>query len=291
MILRGSVKKWCEGGGKAVFALFAAGVVLAAEIIPESAQPTPSLAAASNPYHRISTRNLFGIRPPPPPTAPPEPTPEPPKERPDFFLSGFTRIGGKSRAFIAYQPKGKPMEFPEALMEGVEVDGITLLGIDPSLDSVQIQYNGEPITLDFEKNGMKGTVGPSGGAPGIPAKPSAGQTVLPRMAGVNGVNGVNGVAPVSPLGGALPGYPGGATLIGRGGVTQGGYNGSPSPGNFSTGAGLPSIQLGATPGTFGSEVQAIQPALGDFGSTIPVNPSRNQRPIQPAPFPFLPGGN
>ena len=42
MILRGSVKKWCEGGGKAVFALFAAGVVLATEIIPESAQPTPT---------------------------------------------------------------------------------------------------------------------------------------------------------------------------------------------------------------------------------------------------------
>ncbi|MSU31883.1 MAG: hypothetical protein EXS25_04325 [Pedosphaera sp.] len=290
MILRSCVKEWFEGRGKAVFALFAAGVVLADEITPKPTQPTPSLAAASNPYQRISARNLFGIRPPAPPAAAPEPVPETPKERPDFFLSGFTRIGGKSRAFIAYQLKGKPMEFPEALMEGVEVDGITLLGIDESLDSVQIQYNGEPITLDFEKNGMKGTVVPSGGAPGAPSKPSAGQTVPSRIVGVNGI------APVSPLGGPLPRYAGGAqtggaTLIGRGGVVQGGYSGSLSPGNFSTGAGLPSIQLGATPGTFGSEVQAIQPATGDFGSTIPVNPIRNQRPTQPAPFPFLPGGN
>jgi hypothetical protein len=259
-------------------------VALLAGSVAASAQETTE---AARPYNRISTRNVFGSKPPPPP-APVEAPPEPPKERPDFFLSGFTRKGGQAKAFISYQIKGKPMEFPEPLLIGVEVDGIKLLEVDESTESVRIEYNGEELTLDFDKNGVKAVAAPSGAVPGLPGAPGNLPTIQP-----NAPRGSVPPPPVPAFGNQLnfqaPGNPGGfgnaasgPTVVGRGGTVLGGFNANSQGGT--TANGLSAIQAGGIGAPAGLEVPAVQPAPGEFGSTIPSNPTRRVA----APFPSFP---
>lgn len=115
-------------------------------------------AVPAHRYARIPKRNAFGIKPPSIP-APPEPEKEPPKERPEFFLTGFTSIRGEKRAFVAYQPKGKPIQYPRALILDDEVDVadgvLKLLSIDPIEKTVLIAFNGDEIPLNFKDNAVK----------------------------------------------------------------------------------------------------------------------------------------
>jgi hypothetical protein len=254
----------------------------------EEEEGTP---APTHPYSRIPTRNVFGVKPPPPP-APVEVAPEPPKERPEFFLTGFTRRGGDLRAFIAYQPKGKPMEFPDALLEGVEVGlkngedligTIKLVGLDESGDAVEIEFNGDRLTLDFEKNAMKAASVPaSGGAPGAPGmNPNAPKGTLPPPPVPTFGSQLNQANPFS----------GGPTVVGRGGEVLGGFGNANAAVN--TAVGLPAIQAGgsAIPGAI--TVPAIQAAPGQFGGlqtdTTTGTPPRRARVVEMPPFPSLPG--
>jgi hypothetical protein len=255
------------------------------------AQEEAATQAPSHPYNRIPTRNVFGVKPPPPP-APVEATPEPPKERPEFFLTGFTRRGGDLRAFIAYQPKGKPMEFPDALLEGVEVGlkngedligTIKLVGLDESGEAVEIEFNGESLTLDFEKNAMKAAAVPaSGGAPGVPgANPNAPKGTLPPP-------------PVPAFGSQLNQAASGAagpTVIGRGGEVLGGFGAANSAGNSAVG--LPAIQAGGSSIPGAITVPAIQAAPGQFGGlqadSAATTTPRRARVVEMPPFPSLPG--
>jgi len=146
-----------------------------ASVEPETeAEP----AALAHRYARIPKRNAFGIKPPPAAPPPPEPEKEPPKDRPEFFLTGFTSIRGEKRAFVAYQPKGKPIQYPRALILEDEVnvaDGVLkLVSIDSIEKTVLIAFNGEDIPLNFKDNAVKvpGSGGaPGGAAPGAPGLP------------------------------------------------------------------------------------------------------------------------
>jgi hypothetical protein len=254
------------------------------------AEASTEAAVPTHRYARIPKRNAFGIKPPAV-APPPEPEKEPPKERPDFFLTGFTSIRGEKRAFVAYQPKGKPVQYPRALLLEDEVDVadgvLKLVSIDPIEKTVTIAFNGEEIPLNFKDNAIKVT---SSGAPSAPGAPIPG---TPGSAPV-----LRGNQPPPPImnppaigaGGAQPGFFPGAvqmgaapTVIGRGGAILSGGSGTFQATPMTANA----IQAGgAVQG--GIDVSAIAPPPDQFGGTVPANPariSRNIPPPPPAPFP------
>ena len=240
-------------------------------------------------YARIPKRNAFGIKPPPAAPPPPEPEKEPPKDRPDFFLTGFTSIRGEKRAFVAYQPKGKPIQYPRALILDDEVnvaDGVLkLVSIDSIEKTVLIAFNGEDIPLNFKDNAVKvpGSGGAPGGAapgaPGLPPSALRGNQPPPAIMNQPGNNAgaMNGAFfPGAVQGGQMP------TVIGRGGavLSGGGGFGTLQSTPFAANA----IQAGGTPVHGGIEVPSISPSPDQLGGTVPANPSR-PRNIQPPPFP------
>ena len=258
-----------------------------------------SAEGAGHPYSRIPARNIFGVKPPPPP-APVEAPPEPPKERPEFFLTGLTRRGSDIRAFISFQPKGKPIEYPAALMVGVEtelkidskesVGLVKLVSIGDDGESVQVEFNGEMLTLDFEKNAAK-AVGPSGGpvAPGQPgANPNAPKGTLPPPP-VPALGQLNQT--VSGLQGAGAAGP---TVVGRGGEVLGGFS---APGATisapaatlnvnGSASSLPAISAGGSATSGGVSVPAVQGVIESDGATVT---RRRNRDVPLPPFPSLPG--
>jgi hypothetical protein len=255
-------------------------------------------AVPAHRYARIPKRNAFGIKPPSIP-APPEPEKEPPKERPEFFLTGFTSIRGEKRAFVAYQPKGKPIQYPRALILDDEVDVadgvLKLLSIDPIEKTVLIAFNGDEIPLNFKDNAVKVAGSPGGagggapapGAPGLPPSALRGnQPPPPIMNQPGNVPGgtSGGLFPGAVQGGQMP------TVIGRGGAVLSGGGG------FGTLQSAPvtanAIQAGGTVVHDGIEVRAVAPSPDQLGGTVPANPSRQGRnipPPPPAPFPGFPG--
>ena len=256
-----------------------------ASVEPETAAEPAALAHR---YARISKRNAFGIKPPVVPP-PPEPEKEPPKDRPEFFLTGFTSIRGEKRAFVAYQPKGKPIQYPRALILEDEVnvaDGVLkLVSIDSIEKTVLIAFNGEDIPLNFKDNAVKvpGSGGAPGGAapgaPGLPPSALRGNQPPPAIMNQPGNNAgaMNGAFfPGAVQGGQMP------TVIGRGGAVLSGGQG------FGTLQSTPfaanAIQAGGTPVHGGIEVPSISPSPDQLGGTVPANPSR-PRNIQPPPFP------
>jgi hypothetical protein len=257
-----------------------------ASVEPETAAEPAALAHR---YARIPKRNAFGIKPPPAAPPPPEPEKEPPKDRPDFFLTGFTSIRGEKRAFVAYQPKGKPIQYPRALILDDEVnvaDGVLkLMSINSVEKTVLIAFNGEDIPLNFKDNAVKvpGSSGAPGGAapgaPGLPPSALRGNQPPPPIMNQPGNNtgAMNGgFFPGAVQGGQMP------TVIGRGGAVLSGGQG------FGTLQSTPfaanAIQAGGTAVHGGIEVPSISPSPDQLGGTVPANPSR-PRNIPPPPFP------
>ncbi len=252
-------------------------------------------------YARIPKRNAFGIKPPAV-AAPPEPEKEPPKERPEFFLTGFTSVRGEKRAFVAYQPKGKAIQYPRALILDGEIDVgdgvLKLVAIDPIEKTVTIAFNGEEIPLNFKDNALKTTAsapGPAGGAPvpglpGLPPSALRGNQPPPPIMNQPGV-GAAGSAPGFFPGSVQTGAGGAApTVIGRGGAILSGGVGAGTLQNTPMAAN--SIQAGGTQVHGGIDVPAVAPSADQLGGTVPANPSRlgrNIPPPPPAPFPGLPG--
>lgn len=256
-----------------------------ASVEPETAAEPAALAHR---YARISKRNAFGIKPPVVPP-PPEPEKEPPKDRPEFFLTGFTSIRGEKRAFVAYQPKGKPIQYPRALILDDEVnvaDGVLkLMSINSVEKTVLIAFNDEEIPLNFKDNAVKvaGSGGAPGGAvpgaPGLPPSALRGNQPPPPIMNQPGNNAGamnGGFFPGAVQGGQMP------TVIGRGGAVLSGGQG------FGTLQSTPfaanAIQAGGTAVHGGIEVPSISPSPDQLGGTVPANPSR-PRNIQPPPFP------
>ncbi|MEN9600977.1 MAG: hypothetical protein RIS56_583, partial [Verrucomicrobiota bacterium] len=191
-----------------------------ASVEPETAAEPAALAHR---YARIPKRNAFGIKPPAAPAPPPEPEKEPPKDRPEFFLTGFTSIRGEKRAFVAYQPKGKPIQYPRALILDDEVnvaDGVLkLMSINSVEKTVLIAFNDEEIPLNFKDNAVKvpGSGGAPGGAapgaPGLPPSALRGNQPPPPIMNQPGNNAGamnGGFFPGAVQGGQMP------TVIGRG---------------------------------------------------------------------------
>jgi hypothetical protein len=182
----------------------------------------------ANPYGQIVDRNVFGLKPPPPPQV------EAPKEEvkppPNVKLTGISNLAQK-RAFIevseqapkAGQPPGtvnRPI-----LSEGEAAFGVEVLAIDVEKNIVKIRNAGIESELTFEvvksPGGATAATGtpqpgvhqPNYGAPGAVTQPGVGGA-NPQQGGGPGVTIYGGASTsatnnygVTTLGGTQPGIP------------------------------------------------------------------------------------
>jgi hypothetical protein len=129
---------------------------------------------AENPYQSIVDRNVFSLKPPPPPADPSE------ANKPQALkitLTGITTILGNKRVLMkTAPPPGKPGEAPKTeqsyiLTEGQREGEIEVISIDEKAGSVKVSNAGTVQTLTFEKDGAKlpATPAPAAPAPGGPA--------------------------------------------------------------------------------------------------------------------------
>jgi hypothetical protein len=205
--------------------------------IPNQPSADPTNA---NPFRLISVRNAFGIKEPvvaapPPPEVPPTPPPVPS----NVTLTGFSLWQGRKKVYLQISAPGSKAPSYRDMEEGDIQDDIEILSIDEKNEVAKIRNAGQEFTLNFKDNAPKAAAGGQPNQPGVP-----GMIPSPVTAGV--VNaGVN-----RPQGG-------GPTVIGRGGVVEGG----------DAGGGAPSI---AAPG----EIPGVAvPTAGAF----PTLPTRRAR--------------
>ena len=221
--------------------LLCAAVALAVCTAASAVTPDPE----PNPYSGIVDRNVFGLKPAPPPPDPEANRPPPPKLTLTGILSGSI-FGGKRAIMKAPPSAGKPGEpgkGEQSYVLGIgQRDGdVEVLDINdkPGSESVRVNNAGITVVLTFEHDGQK----PSGGAPVPGAPPVAGAIPPPNPAN-----------PFKPAGSTSPGfvppsrpmrYPGAANslsppTIGGGGFSSSAYNGSSGV----TMGGAPNMNIG-----------------------------------------------
>lgn len=236
--------------------------------IPNPATADPTNA---NPFRLISARNAFGIKepvvaPPPPPEAPPTPPPVPS----NVTLTGFSLWQGRKKVYLQISAPGSKAPSYRDMEEGDIQDDIEILAIDEKNEIAKIRNAGQEFTLNFKDNAPKAAAGGPTVQPGAP-----GMIPSPVTAGV--VNA--GVT-------RQPG--GGPTVIGRGGVVEGGDSGVGALSNPSSGD-IPGVAVptaGAFPtlptrraradaaGVVPNSAPVLQPGAARVinGKTIPAPP-------------------
>jgi hypothetical protein len=122
-------------------------------------------AITVNPYQGIVERNVFSLKPaPPPPSVDP---PKPPASK--IILTGITTILGMKQALMkTAATAGKPGEAKGEqsyiLTEGQREGDIEVMEIDEKAGTVKVTQDGTVFVLNFDKDGQK----PTAGAPGVP---------------------------------------------------------------------------------------------------------------------------
>jgi hypothetical protein len=140
--------------------------------------------AATNPYATISDRNVFGLKPPPPPEAVTPEDLEPEEPPADVKITGITTIMGIPRALVKIKTKADPKNKIPAEEKGYvmiagepPVDGVQVLEIqdasDPSDVKVRVRQKGKEFWLALEKDTPKASAASAGGA--VAANPAAGK--------------------------------------------------------------------------------------------------------------------
>jgi hypothetical protein len=221
--------------------------------------------ATSKPYQGIVDRNVFGLKPAPPPPDPTEVNKPPPVK---ITLTGITTILGNKRVLMkAPSPAAKPGEQPKGdrsyiLTEGQMEDDIEVLEINEKTGDVKLKNAGAVVTLNLMKDGPKPPMGaapapgvpgaPGGAIPGLPGvAPAAGQgnpafplpARIPRVPGATGTPTVPGSYTPTALPGAAPSasYTSrGATPVAYNSGQTGGYVNNTPVGSV---AGTPSANL------------------------------------------------
>ena len=102
-------------------------------------------------YDRITERNVFALKPPPPPVDPNAVKEEAPSK---ITLTGITTILGNKRALLRVAvAAGKEENY--MLTEGQRDGSVEVLEIDEKAGSVKVSNAGQVATLTFDKNGAK----------------------------------------------------------------------------------------------------------------------------------------
>ena len=147
----------------------------------------------ANPYQGIVDRNVFGLKPPPPPSKGTEPDKPPP---PKITLTGITTIFHDKRALMTVAMPARPPEAAKQqsfiLAEHQREGDIEVLEIDVKAGDVKVNNFGTVVTLNLEKDGAKLPSGPApapvmagaqpspGGGPGaVPGGSPAGMKAIP----------------------------------------------------------------------------------------------------------------
>jgi hypothetical protein len=139
---------------------------------------------SSNPYQGIVDRNVFALKPLPPPAAPESDKPPVPK----FSLTGITTILGNKRVLFKTIPvpgKGVDVTKEESYMlaEGQRQGEVEVTSIDEIRGIVKVIYAGTAMTLDFTNNAAKAVAvaaAPAGaGAAAVPGRGSAPGIAIP----------------------------------------------------------------------------------------------------------------
>ena len=227
-----------------MWAVFLAGVVvlLSHAVRAESSDEAPP----ASPYAAIVDRNVFNLKPAPPP-GPVEPPPPPPTK---IVLLGIVAGGFGPKEVMFKTPVGTPPKETSYTLSVGQRDGdIEILDIDEKAGSVRLSNHGQEQTLTLEEHGMK----PGGNAP-------------PPLPGVPGVRipppGVPGLpnVPAPGTAAANPGFPppGGGSSVTTFGA------GSTMPNRAlrvtSSGPGVPGGTIGGAVGNANTAQQPAQPA-------------------------------
>jgi hypothetical protein len=157
-------------GGKALICCGVSGLLLVPGAKANIGEPR------EYPYQGIVDRNIFALKPLPPPVRP-EDIKSP---VPDLNLTGITTILGKKQALLKVpaKPPKQPKEESYILAEGQSEGEIEVLTIDEVAATVKVNNHGTIQTLDFLNNGGKAAGGP---APGLPGVAPAGPGIMPSM--------------------------------------------------------------------------------------------------------------
>jgi hypothetical protein len=111
--------------------------------------------SSTNQYDRISARNVFGLKDPPPVVVPPLPE----QPRPKIILTGITTMLSNKLAFIRVQFPAKPGEPAKEqsmmLAEGQREAGIEVLQIDEKAGRIQVNNLGMEMPVTFDKDALK----------------------------------------------------------------------------------------------------------------------------------------
>jgi len=153
----------------------------------------------TNRYEKIPERNLFGLKEPVGPVVQPQQPPQLPK----LILTGITTILNSKRALLKLLPVGAgPADAAKALSliltEGQSESGVEILEINEKANTVRVNNSGTPMTLDFDKDGVKTPAANQG--PGQPQPPQAAPTppgvaAVPPPTGAPNVPMVQAVQP------------------------------------------------------------------------------------------------
>jgi hypothetical protein len=201
------------------------------------------------PYQGIVDRNVFGLKPPPPPADPESTKPPLPK----IYLTGITTFGGK-RAFLKATPEkpkageaGKEQSY--MLAEGQRDGDLEMLQIDEINRTVKVKFVDTIVPLDFTNNGAKPIAAPPP-APGPPGAPGG-----PAIPAPGGGRGMKGQAPGLPP--RTLRVPGGRGTAAMGGAAAG-YGGAPGAGaGYAPGTTAQTQLAQAQPSALTPEQQAV----------------------------------
>ncbi len=156
------------------------------------------LHAAANPYETITTRNVFGIKPP----APPAPVVPPQVPAPEIKLQGLTTILGNKLVLFKATIPAKPPEQPAPkqmsfmLSEGQRDGEIEVLEINDVAGIVKFRNYGVEQTLNMKDNVDKPVVLVAPplppGAPGIPVPTANPAGTIPAPVPAGSVTTIGG---------------------------------------------------------------------------------------------------
>jgi hypothetical protein len=247
-------------------------VAAGADVIDEPAASAEAPVAQpdhANPYRRLTLRNAFAIKPPPPPAPvlPPPAVTNPPVTLP-IFVTGFSLLKGVKKVYLVVNRPGSKSPDYVTASEGEEFEGFQVIEINPRQESVRVLNAGNEVTLNFKDNGMKSVAGGAGTVPGGPSSIPA-----PRPSAGVGAAGA------------------GPTIIGRGagsaGVTGSGANFAPEPvevrGRGSVITGGAAMDATAPAGITPVQSGYVVPAGGFQNQPVPVPRTRPAPPPPPLP--------
>lgn len=155
-------------------------VIALCGLVPSLIAGDKALAATpgtvENPYSGIMEKNVFGLKPPPPPVETVQTSAPPAK----ITLLGIANMFGTKKAILKAAEPGKPaapgaapQDTAVVLAEGEAQQGIEVNEIDERAGSVKVNNHGIAYTLTFEKDGVKLPAGPAPSAPVVPGIPGA----------------------------------------------------------------------------------------------------------------------